>query len=185
MNASEYQRKMTEIEVNEEFNDKIYLEHLYKYHNIPGPSIIYSSNTLTDISHIIKDISNYCVKPSHLSESQCVIIVKNGILHKTVKTNLIENVKIPKKYQKYTAGYKITSAEVQDFVLFFMTVSPTWENKSRQNVKPGVVVEKLVTGSEIKIFIGLGNVLGHYGWGVEKDNYNIYILHMNWHVMSL
>ena len=65
-------------------------------------------------------------------------------------------------FKKFKIGYYINNDELINALLFFKKVIPVWEDKIRQDVKPGIVIEKLRGNSKIKVFVMLGKVIGYY-----------------------
>jgi len=144
------------------WKDKIWLIKWYKENKINGPPYIYFSRKESDISPYIENRSDYCIKPSHLSEKIGVFIIRNNKLIKDVDYYRIINVPVPSYFHKFKVGYKITTIEINNAMQFLKTVVATWESNIFKNVQPGIVIENLHNGNEIKVFVMLGYVIGFY-----------------------
>ena len=83
------------------WNDKIWLLNWYKTHALPGPPYMYYSRDCKHISTYLNNKSDYCVKPSHLSDSIGVFVVQNGKLTNNVRVDLIKNVSVPSYFDKF------------------------------------------------------------------------------------
>lgn len=144
------------------WSDKIWLYQFYQKFNLPAPPILYYSNSQDfDVESVICGMKNYCAKPSHLAESEGVLVVKEGKLQRPPFKKFLCH-QIPEKYKKYVKGYSIQPHEAQEILKYAYNQRATWEDKSIQKVFPGVIVEELTTPDELKIFVGMGNVWGSY-----------------------
>ena len=151
------------------WNDKIWLWKWYQTHGLPGPPIIaasYSSNT-DDVINAIGDRRNYCVKPSHLSESQGVAVVADGKLVKDVDVSLVTTA-VPADIHEMKKNSVFTAEHAAILIRFMHTVTATWDSESGQKVPPGFVIEELLPGSECKVVVGLGKRWMSYGWNNNK-----------------
>ena len=166
------------------WRDKIWLSEWMQTQNLPGPRIFAKSyNFDQDISKLLKNHKSYCAKPSHLSCSIGVIVVKDGILQKDLKTTLIgKNIhpynkdliyekiikcspkyiqKVPSYFSKFKKGYRITPVEVSMILNYMKRIIPTWHCCQRCS-PPGFILEELLplnyknSPDEYKITVGLG-----------------------------
>ena len=165
-----YQNLLTSLKHPSEelvlFNDKIWLHKWLERQNLFGPEIVFTATTVESLRDYLETMTlkSFCVKPSHLSETQGTIIVKKGKLLSNVKTQFLENV--PRFFDKFKKGYTVSHIEIIQAMEFIMGTSATWEDAAQQQVSPGIVVEKLrPTSDEYKIFVALGDVVGLYHIG--------------------
>jgi hypothetical protein len=163
--------KLTDKIIND-FSDKIFLYEYFKKNNISASPIIYYSYDDYDIREVLKDKLDYVVKPNHLCTQQGIFIVKNGRLVKAVQVQYLKKFNLPKYFEKFKRGYKISVDEIIDA----MTVLKDCDiDKLCPNIKSGIIVEELHQGTEVKVFCLLGKILGSYymkgnGFDLEECN---------------
>ncbi|CAE6914509.1 unnamed protein product [Symbiodinium natans] len=136
------------------FEDKIRLRtELLPAAGVLATPSIHLSNTDFDIAHLIEGRHSYVVKPSHMSESQNVFVMHNGI-------NLLR--------QAWGWPGQSPIEEIQAAVYeFSQQKALDWECKALVATKPGVIVEELVlaevdggrfTVDEFKFYTVFGQV---------------------------
>ena len=153
------------------FNDKIWLEKWLKSNNMPAAEIIFKSHNIGELERFLKgqELKSFCIKPSHLSESEGVIVVENGKLRCNTNINYIKKqhkTSIPKCFNKLVKGYNVSVAELVEAMTFLHGITASWEDEAQKRVIPGVVIENLrPTRKEYKIFVALGRIVGYYQHG--------------------
>lgn len=118
------------------FEDKIRLRReLLPAAGVDATPSIHLSNTDTDLTKHLQGRLAYVVKPSHMSESQNVFVVANGV-------NLLRQAW---GFPEPTASIE----EIQAAVNTFMNKTALqWECKALLSVPPGVIVEELVLAQD-------------------------------------
>lgn len=161
----------------QKWNDKIWLYHWLSRNNIPGPNVIWFTNNPefeNDLRDHLESRNSYCLKPSHLSESQCILIVRNGVLEKDVRTQLIKDV--PSRLSNWKRGKRVDIDQLIDFMKFAFKVNPSWTDKQLQGVPSGILIENIHSGKEIKVFTSLGKPYCNYQFGKVIDKERAYCL---------
>eukprot|EP00929_Paragymnodinium_shiwhaense_P079053 TRINITY_DN41080_c0_g1_i1.p1 TRINITY_DN41080_c0_g1~~TRINITY_DN41080_c0_g1_i1.p1 ORF type:complete len:538 (-),score=139.82 TRINITY_DN41080_c0_g1_i1:56-1669(-) len=114
----------------------------------PTPPILLTNSEPEKVFASIEGKTSYVVKPSHMSESQNVFVMRGGV-------NILQ------KAWGHPDPHT-TAAQIQETVhSFWKTSALDWECKALVTVKPGVVVEELV----------LSNIDGA---GLKVDEYKFY-----------
>lgn len=159
-----YRRYVMENENTEEvkWSDKIFLADWMERHGLPGPVIVYKTNApLADSAGLDAAIQSmrgdYCMKPSHLSNSIGVVVVRE---HKVI---------MAKRYRgditKSLVGTHVNTANERrrliDLMAEMMDVRATWERPKFLKIPPYIIIEPLSQGPEVRVFLGCGLVWGY------------------------
>eukprot|EP00434_Breviolum_minutum_P014308 symbB.v1.2.012616.t1/scaffold874.1/size155782/10 len=117
------------------FEDKIRLRReLLPAAGVLATPSIHLSNDDFDIARFLKGRKNYVVKPSHMSESQNVFVVQDGM-------NLLR--------MAWGHPPQVYIQEIQDAVnSFSKKTALEWECQALVSSKPGVIVEELVLATK-------------------------------------
>ena len=156
------------------WSDKIWLAGWYRRHRLAGPPMLHRSRSpaAAGVAALLRGRRDYCAKPSHLSERVGVMVVRDGKLAKDVELDRIRDTPVPAFMRRLVRGRRVAPDEVQAALRFLMTVRAIWEDPLVKYAPPGVVVEPLHDGTEIKVFVMLGSAIGHYymaGDGFDID----------------
>jgi len=133
------------------FEDKIRLrKELLPSVGIPSTPSIHISNSDFQVAKHLHGRRSYVVKPSHMSESQNVFVIRDGI-------NLLQQA----------WGYPDPQADIDQIQAIADTFADTtaldWECKALVSVRPGVIVEELVLATDLQ---------GRY----RVDEYKFYVV---------
>ena len=149
------------------WNDKIWLYKYFKSQDIPMIPVVYTSNTSPSVKGIIQSMRNYAVKPSHTSSSMFMWIVKDGkmaTVPQSSKWGKVGNGAVPKK------GTVVDLEKVEVSMRAAWKTHTHHEDWPRNNVPPGVIVERLVPdNTEIKYTVVWGKVVGFLVDGNSVD----------------
>jgi hypothetical protein len=141
------------------WNDKIWLHHWFQRTGIPGPEIVLMSNAKESVEKRLKSMSTFCFKPSHLSNSQGVVVVKDNVLVADVDFKWITG-SIPTALRRLRKNARIEAGTLDALMAFLYDIRPTWEDAARRAVPPGWVVETVrPSRAEYKVWVGCGRVL--------------------------
>ena len=88
--------------------------------------------------------------------------MRGNVLANEVEVDRIKNVTVPGYFGAFQKGYRISPSEVNDAMHFLTTVHNTWDHIGLEFVPAGIVLEHLRDVDEIKVFVMLGKVVGHY-----------------------
>mmetsp|Transcript_126378 Transcript_126378/g.219012 ORF Transcript_126378/g.219012 Transcript_126378/m.219012 type:complete len:596 (-) Transcript_126378:170-1957(-) len=143
------------------FEDKIRLRReLLPSVGVASTPSIHLSNSDFEVARHITGLPGFVVKPSHMSESQNVFVVQNGI-------NLLQ--------QAWGFPHPVVTPEqIQAQVNTFPdTTALDWECKALVSVRPGVVVEELVLAEDSQGKLRVDEYKFYVAWGEVMFGENV------------
>eukprot|EP00931_Biecheleriopsis_adriatica_P118259 TRINITY_DN93704_c0_g1_i1.p1 TRINITY_DN93704_c0_g1~~TRINITY_DN93704_c0_g1_i1.p1 ORF type:complete len:799 (+),score=137.81 TRINITY_DN93704_c0_g1_i1:35-2431(+) len=143
------------------FEDKIRLrQELLPAAGVLSTPSIHLSNTDFDIARFLHGRRSFVVKPSHMSESQNVFVVQDGI-------NLLQRAW---GYPNPVSSIEDIQAAVNEFT---KQTALDWECRALVSSKPGVVVEELVLAQDQQGMHLVDEYKFYVSWGLVMFGENV------------